>query len=277
MTGMGESQAEWYHKVGAACVGGMTLVSLAIVTAIIVYGVQGDARHGQHSATTLLNTALMATEARLVTVVALLSGMSIDLVVMLPWTDTRCDGLPKKRLLAVCALTILLAEGPMLVLKAMYRYHSHTGIVAVLSIAVSAARLYRALLHKGVVWMAHRQLDRASGRSAKELRRQKELASSTGFLSGLHADGGNGGVKVDPKAGSSRSSKRFSISLNLISGRCSERRSSSSSRKTSERKTSGCFSERKTSGCFSERNTSGSMSERRTGTSTMDWGTFQGL
>jgi len=133
----------------------------------------------------------------------------------------------------------------------------------------------RALLHKGVVWMAHRH--RASGRSAKELRRQEELASSTGFLPGLHA-GGDGGVKIDPKAGSSRSSKGFSISLNLISGRCSgrssKRRSSSSSRKTSERKTSGCFSERKTSGCFSERNTSGSMSERRTGTSTMDWGTF---
>lgn len=206
-TGMGELQAHEYYVVGRACVAGMTVVSIGVATTIVIYGMRStlsvrrltmpraatEAERGADSAQTLLDTALMSRDAKLVTVVTLLAGMSIDLVTLLPWTDDRCDGLPQKRLLALCALTTLLAEGPMLALKAAYRYHSRTGLFAVLSIAVSAARLYRGLFYKLVLFLAQRRLDRAKRGRATVTRGARKWSLPRGNACFNEA-------KVDPSA-----------------------------------------------------------------------------
>ena len=47
-------------------------------------------------------------------------------MVLLPWLDDRCDGLPQKRLLIACMGVLLLAEVPMLFIKGAHVLDSHT-------------------------------------------------------------------------------------------------------------------------------------------------------
>ena len=268
-TGIGESQAERFYQVGVACVGTMTIVSVAVASVIVVYGLQGtlsvrqltlrgaaaEAERGAHSTTNaLLDTALVAGEAKLVTLVALLTGMSIDAVVLLPWTDDRCDGLPQKPLLVACALTIVLAEAPMLVLKELYRQQARTGLFTLLSIVVSIVRLYRALLHRRLLHTpraseAGSALRGAATSTARWRERiAQEAPKSTGFTPEERH-----GTKIAPKTGSSSrrsgsSSKRISIRSLMLD----EFRSRRTSRSTSERRatTGGGSSSRLDVGTF---------------------------
>lgn len=60
-------------------------------------------------------------------------------------------------------MTLLLSEAPLIVVKGAYRYESglmaDDGSLAVLSMAVSAASLYRALFHVAIMLLIQRKLD----------------------------------------------------------------------------------------------------------------------
>ena len=258
-TGIGQSQAGRYYSAGAAIVGGMTILSLTVASAIVVYGVQGTlsvrqlSMHGvaaqaergaRSTANALLETDLVAREAKLITAVALLTGMSIDTVALLPWTDDRFDGLPQKPLLLACALTIVLSEGPMLALKAMYQHEARTGLLLLFSIAVSVVRLYRALFHVRLLRLVQRC--RVRGHATRSGCDAKEAPTSTGFMPGRHDGGGGGGTRIAPKAGS----KRFSLGSLSSSSRRTSMSTSERRTTTSERRQTGGTSSRLDVGAF---------------------------
>ena len=127
----------------------------------------------------LLDSAAVREQAKLVPLVALAAGSHIDLLTLLPWSDARCDGLPQKRLVLVCAATLLVCEAPMLSVKAAYRYEARTGLLAVLSIALSLGSLYRGIFHKVVVFLIQRKLDREGRQQQAATHRESSARTST--------------------------------------------------------------------------------------------------
>ena len=110
-------------------------------------------------------------------------------------------GLPQKRLLWVCALTIALAEGPMLALKCAYRVEFRGGLLAALSIALSLIYLYRALVYKAIMLVTQFRIDRSARRGAG-----LALRGEQGY-----AEQGKGAI-VGPSKSSRRSSSKRSTS-----------------------------------------------------------------
>ena len=177
--------------------------------------------------TSWLDLPLMDGQQRLVTILTLTAACNVDQVALLPWLDDRCDGLPQKRLLVVCALTTLAAEAPMLLIKSQQVWFSTgTRSLTLFSILVSVARLYRGLFYKALVYVMVMVKQRAPGAAVSGGRRLSARRGSRERLEArATAGGGRGGDDED-------GSKRLELAdLSQLSGiassRCASLRSES--------------------------------------------------
>ena len=255
-----------YHEAGLACMLSSCVLSVGVASAIAFYGVRGtlavgccrclgrlggagrgrrrDAngnvvvaqRSGPSASaaaaaaaapTSWLDLPLMDGQQRLVTILTLTAACNVDQVALLPWLDDRCDGLPQKRLLVVCALTTLAAEAPMLLIKSQQVWFSTgTRSLTLFSILVSVARLYRGLFYKALVYVMVMVKQRAPGAAVSGGRRLSARRGSRERLEArAAAGGGRGGDDED-------GSKRLELAdLSQLSGiassRCASLRSES--------------------------------------------------
>ena len=161
-----------FYSAGLAFLLLSMFVAIGVAATITLYGIRGDlpvhlscfdrrrdATGGKEAikAQPLLDLEMLRQSVRLVPALTLTAGINIDQVVLLPWKDDRCDGLPQKRLLVACGAVLVLAEGPMLIIKAGFSLETEVRGLAIFSILLSLARLYRGLFHKVLVYMLTRK------------------------------------------------------------------------------------------------------------------------
>ena len=166
------------YDLGLACLLAAFCLGTVIAAAMAFYGARGAAGRAP-----LLDLQMLRTHAKLVPGLTLTSGISIDQVTLLPWKDRSCDGLPERRLLAVCAFTLLLAEGPMIVIQGnhLLRFDYEKGF-AIFSITLSTIRLYRGLFHKLLYIVIMRSLGREQGPRPEKPRHRASLSEPSELM-----------------------------------------------------------------------------------------------